>query len=368
MLRPAFLVLALAMLLSAPADAARREVPRGWLGVAVDGPMDDPRFATDAEWDELAGSGPEAIRTAVYWRALQPSGPETIDFAVADAVVLAAARRGLRTLPVVHGTPAWAAANPGDPGSPPRDPAEFARLLTQLVGRYGPSGSLWREHPEVPRLPIRAWQVWNEPNITRYWNVAPWAPPYVRLLKAADAALKAADPRSRTILAGLPNQSWRALEAIYDAGARRAFDSVALHPYTGKPENVVRIVRIARRVMRRHGDARMPVTVTELSWPASVGHTRQFGDFTTTDRGQARRLEAGLKLLAKHRRKLRIEQVYWYTWLSSEASTGSGFDWSGLRRLREGRVRDAPALATFRRAARRLQGCAKRTGDARRCR
>jgi hypothetical protein len=120
--------------------------------------------------------------------------------------------------------------------------------------------------------------------------------------------------------------------------------------------------------MRRHGDSRLPVTVTELSWPASLGHAPQVGNFATTDRGQARRLSAGLKLLAEHRRELRIENVYWYTWLSSEASTGSGFDYSGLRRLNDGRVRNAPALATFRRAARRLQGCAKRPGDARRCR
>ena len=101
--------------------------------------------------------------------------------------------RGLGVLPVVQGTPDWAALNPGDPASPPRDPADFARVLTMLVTRYGPNGSLWAEHPEVAKQPIRAWQIWNEPNLTRYWNVAPWAPSYVKLLKAADKALKAAD-------------------------------------------------------------------------------------------------------------------------------------------------------------------------------
>ena len=68
------------------------------------------------------------------------------------------------------------------------------------------------------------------------------------------------------------------------------------------------------------------------------------------------------------RRTLRIGRVYWYTWLSAEGFTDSAFDYSGLRRLRDGQLRSAPALATFRRAARRLQGCAKRLGDARRCR
>ena len=150
--------------------------------------------------------------------------------------MLAAARRGLGVLPVVHGTPDWAAVHAGDPASPPRDPADYARVLTMLVTRYGPSGSLWAEHPEVARQPIRSWQIWNEPNLTRYWNVAPWAPSYVKLLKAADKALKAADRGSKTVLAGLPNESWKAMEAIYDAGARGAFDVATLHPYTGKPE------------------------------------------------------------------------------------------------------------------------------------
>ena len=176
------------------------------------------------------------MRAAFYWRQIQPTGPADADFAASDAVVLAAARRGLGVLPVVHGTPDWAALNPGDPASPPRIPADYARLLTALVTRYGPNGSLWAEHPEVARQPIRAWQIWNEPNLTRYWNVAPWAPSYVKLLKAADKALKAADPGSKTVLAGLPNESWKAMEAIYDAGARGSFDVAALHPYTGKPE------------------------------------------------------------------------------------------------------------------------------------
>ena len=75
----------------------------------------------------------------------------------------------------------------------------------------------------------------------------------------------------------------------------------------------------------------------------------------------------GLKLLARARRRLRIERVFWYTWLSREDSPNS-FDYSGLRRVRDGRVISVPALGAFQSAARRLQGCAKATADATRCR
>jgi hypothetical protein len=316
----------------------------------------------------LAGSGAESVRAAFDWRRIQPASAADADFSTTDGVMLAAAQRGLGVLPIVEGTPDWAALHPGDPASPPRDPADYGRLLTALVARYGPGGSFWVEHPEVARQPVRAWQIWNEPNLTRYWNVAPWAPSYVRLVKAAKKALRKADPHAKTVLAGLPNESWYALEAIYKAHGRGAFDVVSLHPYTGKPKNVIRIVKIVRGVMRRHKDRKLPVWVTELSWPAGLGHTKQEGDFSTNDRGQAKRLKAGLGLLAAERRKLRIQRVFWYTWLSVEGNTASAFDYSGLRRLHDGQLRSAPALRAFEGVARRLQGCAKQPGNARRCR
>ena len=68
-------------------------------------------------------------------------------------------------------------------------------------------------------------------------------------------------------------------------------------------------------------------------------------------RGPGRRLRAALRLLGERRRTLRIGKVVWYTWLSEEGGANS-FAWSGLRRLRDGRLRSAPALRVFRAAAR----------------
>jgi len=352
-MRSALAVLLLALLTAAPAAARTPAVPSDWLGVVADGPLTDPAAAHDGEWDLVADSGAATARTAFYWRDGQPAGPGVVDFTPYDRVVLAAARRGLGVLPVVHGTPDWAAEAPDEFASAPRDPADFGRFLEALVARYGPSGSLWREHPEVRRRPIRDWQVWNEPNLTRYWSRQPFARSYVRLLRTARRALRRADRRARVILAGLPNESWVALRAIYRAGGRRSFDAVALHPYTGRPRNVVRLAEFARRVMRRYGDRRKPLWITELSWPAAKGKTDGTVGFETDDRGQARRLREGLRRLAVARRRLRIERVYWYTWLSAEAGPSS-FDWSGLRRLRGGEVVSAPALGVFRSMARRL--------------
>ncbi len=357
------LLAALALLAAAaPAVAAERRVPAGWLGVVADGPLG---AADGGEWDRMVASGVESVRTAVRWHELQPFGGETTDFSALDATVAAAAQRGLAVLPVVQSTPGWAARRPGDTASPPRDPATFGRFLAALVARYGPQGSLWAERPELPRVPIRDWQVWNEPNIKRYWSQQPFAKSYVRLLRAAHTALHAADPGATVVLAGLPNESWKALRSIYKAGGRGHFDAVALHPYTRKPSDVMRLIRYARRVMRKRGDGATPVWITELSWPAAKGKVPRPAGFEVSEAGQSRRLRTALGLLADARERRRIGRVFWYTWLSTEAGP-SAFDWSGLRRLRDGAAVDAPALAAFRRSARRLEGCAKAT-DARRC-
>ena len=371
LLLAACLLLALCVI-AAPASAfaAERRVPREWLGVVADGPLTAPNQSVDGEWDLLAGSGAESVRTAFYWPSAQRRAGRRPDLRAFDAVVLAAARRNVSVLPIVTGTPGWAARRRGDETSPPRHARLYARFLRALVARYGPSGSLWAEHPEVPAQPVRAWQIWNEPNLTRYWTPprrVGWAPSYVRLLRTARRALRDADPGARAVLAGLPNESWTALRQIYRAGGRRWFDAVALHPYTGKPRNVVRLVRYARREMRRFGDRRKPVWVTELSWPAAKGKTRNTAGFETTDAGQAARLGDAVRRLAAARRRLHIERVYWYTWLSREGGENS-FAYSGLRRLRHGQVVSAPALETFQRAAQSLQGCQKAPGDAATCR
>jgi hypothetical protein len=346
------IIAALAALLVAAAPASAK-VPRDWLGVVADGPLTDSAIDREAEWAMLADSGATTVRTPFYWSQGQRDGPGAVDYTAYDAVVLAAARQGVGVLPVVQGTPHWAASKPGDGASPPRDAADLGRFLQALVARYGKGGSLWAEHPELTALPIRDWQIWNEPNIDLYWSTQPFASSFVRMLKGARTGLRAADPDARLVLAGLPNKSWAALRNIYAAGGRKTFDVVALHPYTGKPVNVVELVRRARRIMKRYGDRKKPIWVTELSWPAAVGKLDTHG-FETTEKGQVKRLRKGLELLAANRRKLRIGRVYWYTWLSLEG-TDNSFGYSGLRRLRDGQVVSAPALAAFREMASRLR-------------
>ena len=76
---PAVAVAALAALvLAAPASA--RSVPRGWLGVQVDGPLAAAGNAYGGEWDVMATSGVETVRVAFDWRTAQPVRGGPISF------------------------------------------------------------------------------------------------------------------------------------------------------------------------------------------------------------------------------------------------------------------------------------------------
>jgi polysaccharide biosynthesis protein PslG len=352
----------IAVLAAVPASAAKREVPRGWLGMVADGPLMEGAAGTpEAEWDLLAQSGAESVRMAFRWPALQPEAGTAPNLAATDALVLAAARRGLRLLPVVEGTPTWAALHPSKGhASPPHKVSTYTRLLRILVRRYGPTGSLWAEHPEVPRLPIRDWQVWNEPSggngvddPSVFWQKdGPWADDYVALLKAAHTAVRAADPSARILLGGLVGRSWEALALLYDAGAGPYFERVALHPYTGDPHDVDKILQYCRTEMAKHGDAKVPFVLTEFGWPSFNSDEYKRLGAKKIARYQAQWAQTAIAELTYERIKLRIASIFWFTWVSHDTSAGDAFDYAGLTRLTPGgKVVAKPSLKVFSRWA-----------------
>jgi hypothetical protein len=358
-----------AALAIAPSATAGLRVPFGFFGVSVDGAMFRPDIDQAREFRLMAGDGVESVITEVNWNFLQPSEDQPPNWTRIDRVVTNAARRGMRVMANVIYSPGWAAVDPGNGASPP-DPGKYATFLRLCVLRYGPKGTFWSEHPTLRRLPIRDWQVWNEPPSKGFWSLQPFAKRYVKTLQAARFGIKVTDPKARVVLAGLTWKSWEDLAKIYRAGGQGLFDAVSLHPYTVKPANVKYIVKLNRRVMIRNGDGRLPVLITELSWPSAKGKTREnngrgFG-YEVTPAQQAARVRDVLPLLAEARKRLHIQRVYWHSWLSTDLGHRT-FDYSGLRRVRGTTLHDKPALAAFRDGVLALEGCRRKGTTAKRC-
>jgi hypothetical protein len=357
MTKPRLLIAALLACLSAlPAATAGAAVPSSFYGVMGDGPLLDGRPDLARETRLMRASGIGTLRVAVYWRSMQPSADAPIDFSRTDRILEASARAGLDVLPVLVRAPSWATGGDGREGAVPDDPQTYANFCTAMVQRYGPAGSFWAQNPSVPRLPVRRWQLWNEPDIPRYWVGRPWAPTYVNLLRPASAAVRAADPTAQVVSAGLTNKSWQDLDELYEAGARGLFDAAAIHPFSRRVVNVVKIVKLARRTMAQNGDARKTLLLTEVSWSSGKGRSTFNYGWETTEKGQAKKIRQALPALTKVRRKFRLGGIWWYTWLSPRLGDDESFSYSGLRRMsKAGKPVSKPALRAFRSTVKRLR-------------
>ena len=362
------LTAAIALTCALPAHAAKRKVPHGFYGVMWNraGTDADP-VTRDAQFGLMAKSGVESIRTVFSWAAAQPVAGQPPSFTSTDQVVALAAAHRVSVLPVVIYTPLWARDHPGFQSSAPRLVSDYSAYLVALIGRYGPKGSFWVEHPELPKVPVRTWQIWNEPHFEDYWHTEGgerWADHYTLLLKDAYRAIKRADPGATVVNTALASFPWNYLKQIYKAGGAKYMDVIAINPFTVYPWSVIRGERLARKVMKRYHQGRKPIWITEATWPSSKGKApgKERASWQlkweTNAKGMAQRLRQVYDLIVKRRKRERIGRVYWYTW-ATKYDGNDLFDYSGLMRW-DGTTFDATrALGTYRTSAQTYQGCKK---------
>lgn len=366
-LLPGLLAVAVAAAPAPAADAAPREVPRGFFGVMYDSVgLETTRAKQDGQHALMARSGVETVRVSFVWSSLQAEQGGPFDFESTDERVRDAASHGLAVLPVMLYAPKWARAFEGRALSPPKT-QPYLDFLRASIRRYGSRGSFWRENPTVPRHPVRDWQVWNEPSIRPFWEVSRadkqygWPRGYARLLRASHRAIHQTDPRARTITAGINGPAWRSVRVLAKAGAKNAFDVFAVHVYAQTEGRVVGTLRLVREALDATGAKRKRIYLTETAFPASKGRVKPIANQRQETRnGMAKLLASLYERLVPQRKALRLDKVLWYTWATGYRHPSSNFDYSGLVGSRRGSsFTPQPALAAYRRSARRYQGCVK---------
>ncbi len=197
--RRSFVLLAVLMVLAAPAATARAatQMPIGF--------FDDVsfRFSPSAQQNlaAAAGAGASVIHTTANWSTIAPTKPANAadgddpayQLHDLDALVDGAGRYGLRVMINITGAPKW--ANGGHtPNYLPTSTSTFATFARMLATRYdGHSG-----HGVVA-----LYSIWNEPNLQQFLYpqykgktiVSPAN--YGKLFKPAYAAIKAANPLAK---------------------------------------------------------------------------------------------------------------------------------------------------------------------------
>jgi hypothetical protein len=296
------------------ASGAGAAAPRPFYGV-----IDSAERGPDsAEIARMGAGGVGTLRINLVWGAVQPTPGAPLDWLLYDRLIGDAAQNGIRVLPTVYSSPAWAAASPNHPPARPHM-AEFAAFVNAAARRYGSNGEFWSTHPWLPKLPVIDWQLWNEVNSPSFWYAKPSAKQYVALLRVFSRGINRADPAAKIVLAGLfrrPNLRngvplKRYLPAIYRHGGKRLFDAVSVHPYAKTPRVALDSLRETRRIMSQFKDRRARLWITEIGW-ATGGNPPT--PLTVSPVRQADYLRRTYRLMAANRKRLRIDGVVWYSW------------------------------------------------------
>jgi len=318
------------------APTASAAVPGNFWGVS---PQATP---TPEQFQRLKLGGVDSVRIPIEWSAVQANPGVGFNWNSTDALVGGAASAGIEVFPFVTGAPAWAvrsvvvnrAAKAFAPQNlPVRTAAEksgWRVFLDETVRRYGPNGAFWAANPAVPYRPVRAWQLWNEPNF-KYFVARPNPVEYGKLIKLSTPLIKAIDPGARIILAGLfaapkeaeykakPPQAYFAttfIERLYKSapGIKSKFDGIALHPYTYDYRDISGHVEELRGVLKAVHDPGAGLWITELGWSAGFPNASNGNNgFEKGPTGQAAQLKGSFRLLMRNQAKWRVKQIFWFS-------------------------------------------------------
>jgi len=257
-------------------------------------------------------AGFDWVKQHVGWREVEGMAKGHYDWRFTDRIVADAEKLGLHLLFRLDRQPLWALPPDGSQRGPIENPQDFGDFCHAIAARY--------------RGRVRAYQVWNEPNLAREWQHQPPDPMgYVKLLRACYIGIKTADPDALVVSAGLsptgsglpeamPDIDY--LVAMYEAGAAPYFDLLGVHapgflyPPEISPSEVAerhdghrffcfRHVEDAREVMLRYGDADKQVAVLEMGWTTDPVHPG-YAWFAVTEEQKADYLVRGFRYAKEH--------------------------------------------------------------------
>jgi GH35 family endo-1,4-beta-xylanase len=187
-------------------------------------------------------------RCDFWWSRLEPE-PGRYQFRDFDFAVEQYQRLGVNLLVILCYSSAWH----GRPPDTDQERQRYADWVAAMVSRY--------------RGKVGAWEIWNEPNISQFWQPEPNAEHYAAMLKQAYRAAKQADPRSVIIGAVTAGTGLNFIERLLQLGCGDFMDAISVHPYQGHPPEQIMPERLAalKQLLARHG-FRKPIWITEIGF------------------------------------------------------------------------------------------------------
>jgi hypothetical protein len=249
-----------------------------------------PTAQQDKEISMLKAAGAKWIRVEASWGNIESDGKGKINsysLNVYDTPIDKARAAGLNMILLLDEVPYWASADPNkyidSAGTKhwnkqyrPVNMQDYGDFVKWAVAHYKAKG-------------IQVYEIWNEPNLGRFWPSGVNATAYTEMLKSAYTGAKAADPTATVVSGGLANNDYDYLTSMYKAGAHGYMDAVAVHPYAFKPypyfvspttswtRSDGRIAKEAfngfievKKTMDSYGDSAKQLWFTEFGYPTTT--------------------------------------------------------------------------------------------------
>ena len=189
----------------------------------------DPGSSLPAAVNQTKALGFGWIKTQIPYMYYIGGDCRSIDFGTMDRIVNTATAGGLRVLFSIVKAPKCARPAGDTDNGPPADPSTYAAFVGAVAARYAGRGM--------------AYEIWNEENLYYEWGGLGGkinAGRYMDLLKAAYAAIKAADP-SAIVVSGAPTPTGlndgniavddiAYLQQMYANGLKNYSDVIGAHP------------------------------------------------------------------------------------------------------------------------------------------
>ena len=229
----------------------------------------------EREFDLLSAMNVGLIRTDFDWSAVEGERGR-FDWSYPDRMVQEARDRKIDILPVLAWTPGWARSPGSTTHEPPARIEDFADFARAAAKRYAPLG-------------VRRWEIWNEPNSSKFWEPLPNPDRYGELFRAAASAIRSVDPGAEILTAGLTRgtstpdgkriSQQAFLTALYRNGSAQLASAIAIHPYTFpalpwaadpvKPGGLADLPAV-HGLMEAWGDGHKKIWITEYGAPTGT--------------------------------------------------------------------------------------------------
>lgn len=201
----------------------------------------------------IAAAGIQWVRLDLAWSAAETE-PGRYDFELWERFVAAFEPFGIRALLILdYGNELY---EDGFPPSTDTGRAAFASFAGAAARHF--RGRV-------------TWEIWNEPNVPRYWAGSPDPAAYVALARAVASEIHRHDPGAWIFGPSLGGDRFDLayLEATFELGLLDVVDAVSVHPYGAThPEAAEAFYDEVRRRIAHHAPGRpVPVVVTEWGYP-----------------------------------------------------------------------------------------------------